>query len=206
MSTLSKLLLGAAALACAGAVMADATVGAQAPAFTARDTHGKTVKLADYAGKYVVLEWVNPSCPFVKKHYDNSGNLPATQKDATAKGVVWLSVSTTDQAGAQPADIAALNEWTKAQKAVPTATLVDSDGKVGKAYGAKTTPHIYLIDPKGKLLYAGGIDNKPSSNAADIAGATNYVKVALDEALAGKPVSNPVTKPYGCSVKYGANS
>ena len=206
MSTLSKLLLSAAALACAGTAMAEATVGSPAPAFTVKDSHGKTVKLADYSGKYVVLEWVNPSCPFVKKHYDNSGNLPATQKEATGKGVVWLSVSTTDQASATPAAITALNAWTKAQKAVPTATLIDSDGKLGKAYGAKTTPHIYLIDPQGKLVYAGGIDNKPSNKAEDIPGATNFVKTALNEALAGKPISNPVTKPYGCSVKYGANS
>jgi alkyl hydroperoxide reductase subunit AhpC len=207
MQTLTRTLLATtlalAATAAVSTAQANATVGQPAPAFTATDTNGKTVSLADFKGKHVVLEWVNPGCPYVVKHY-GSGNMQGTQREATAKGVVWLSVnSTAVDAGdyRKPADMAG---WMQQQKAAATATLMDADGKVGRAYGARTTPHMYVIDPAGKLVYAGAIDSKPSSNPADVATATNHVKVALAESLAGKPVSTPVTRPYGCSVKYSS--
>ena len=180
-----------------------ATVGQPAPTFTVSDTTGKAVSLADFKGKHVVLEWVNPGCPFVVKHY-SSANMQGTQKEATAKGVVWLAVSSTAPDASdykKPADLAS---WMQGQKAAATATLMDDDGKVGKAYGARTTPHMYVIDPAGTLVYAGGIDDKPSSKASDIPTSKNYVKAALAETLAGKAVTQASTKPYGCSVKYSS--
>ncbi len=200
---MKSLLLATTLALAASAAFATATVGQPAPAFTATDASGKTVSLADFKGKHVVLEWVNPGCPFVVKHY-SSGNMQGTQKDATAKGVVWLAVnSTAADAGdyKKPAEMA---QWMQAQKAAATATLMDADGKVGRAYGARTTPHMYIVDPQGKLVYAGGIDDKPSTSVADIPGATNYVKAALNETLAGKPVTQASTRPYGCSVKYSS--
>ena len=182
-------------------VLAVATVGQPAPAFTVNDATGKRVALADFKGKHVVLEWLNPGCPFVMKHY-SSANMQGTQKEATAKGVVWLAVSSTAPDASdykKPADLA---DWMRGQKAAATATLMDDDGKVGKAYGARTTPHMYIVDPAGTLVYAGGIDDKPSSRASDIPTSKNYVKAALAETLAGKPVTQASTKPYGCSVKY----
>jgi peroxiredoxin len=185
-----------------GLAAAQATVGQSAPAFTGVDTSGKTVSLDSYKGRYVVLEWVNPDCPFVKKHYD-SGNMPATQKFAASKDVVWLSVSTSGNATKDPKVASTLDSWTKEKHAVPTALVLD-DGKIGRAYGARTTPHMYLIDPAGKIVYAGAIDSKPSANAADIPTSTNYVIQAIDEVKAGKAVSKPITQPYGCSVKYAS--
>ena len=181
---------------------AQASVGQPAPAFTASDSSGKTVSLADFKGKHVVLEWTNPGCPYVVKHYDG-GNMPATIKSATDKGVVWLSVATTAKSHRDYLAPAELSAWQKSKGAAPTATLMDTDGKVGRAYSARTTPHLYIVDPAGKLVYAGGIDSIPSSNPADIAKATNYVNQALAESLAGKPISQAVTRAYGCSVKYG---
>ena len=203
MTTLRHLVF-AAALALAlvsSASLAAAVVGQPAPAFTAQDATGKTVSLADFKGKHVVLEWVNPGCPYVVKHY-GSANMQGTQKEATAKGVVWLSVNSTAAEHGDYKAPAAMAQWMQQQKAAPTATLMDADGKVGRAYGARTTPHLYIIDPNGLLVYAGGIDNKPTANPADVATATNHVKVALAETLAGKPVSQATTRPYGCSVKY----
>lgn len=191
----------AAGLAWMGSAGANTQVGQPAPQFSAVDTAGKAVSLADFKGKYVVLEWTNPECPFVQKHY-TSGSMQATQKHAAGKGVVWLSVNTTG--GTQDPKLAAeLASWVKVQKATPTALLLDG-GKLGQAFGAKTTPHMYLIDPAGKLVYAGAIDSKASANAGDIASATNYVIQAIDETAAGKPVSKPVTGAYGCSVKYAS--
>jgi peroxiredoxin len=190
------------AFAAAGA-QAQAVVGQPAPTFSATDTSGKTVSLADFKGKHVVLEWVNPGCPYVVKHY-GAQNMQGTQKEATAKGVVWLTINSTAQDHGDYKAPAAMAQWMQQQKAAATATLIDADGKVGKAYGARTTPHMYIVDPKGTLVYAGGIDNKPTSNPADIPGATNHVKVALNEALAGKPISQATTRPYGCSVKYAS--
>ena len=194
-------LSAAAALAMPMLAGAQAVVGQAAPAITATDTNGKTVSLADYKGKVVVLEWVNPGCPFVQKHY-NSGNMPATQKEAAAKGAVWLAVNSTSKDASdyqKPADLAG---WMTSKQATPTATLMDEDGKIGRAYGARTTPHMYVIDPQGKLVYAGGIDSIPSSNPDDIKKAVNYVRTGLGEALAGKPISAATTRPYGCSIKY----
>ncbi|MES2993022.1 MAG: thioredoxin family protein [Pseudomonadota bacterium] len=196
----STLVFGATLLA-GHAAFAQATVGQAAPAFSATDTAGKAVSLADFKGKYVVLEWTNPGCPFVQKHYD-SGNMPATQKDAIAKGVVWLAVNTTAKDAVDYMAPAALQSWVKSKNGVPTATLMDADAKVGRAYGARTTPHMYIVDPQGKLIYAGAIDSKPTANPADIKTATNYVSQALGEAMAGKPVSQATTRAYGCSIKY----
>ena len=182
---------------------ATATVGQPAPAFSVSDASGKTVSLADFKGKHVVLEWVNPGCPFVVKHY-SSDNMQGTQKEATAKGVVWLTVSSTAPDATDYKKPAELASWMQSQKAAATATLMDDNGKVGKAYGARTTPHMYIVDPAGTLVYAGGIDDKPSSRAADIPTSRNYVKAALAETLAGKPVTQASTKPYGCSVKYSS--
>jgi hypothetical protein len=180
---------------------ATATVGQAAPNFSAKDVNGKTVSLADFKGKTVVLEWVNPGCPYVRKHY-SGGNMQGTQQDALAKNVVWLAVNSTGTDHPdylKPADLA---KWMKDQKAPASHTLMDEDGKIGKAYGARTTPHMYIVDGKGMLVYAGGIDSIPSASASDIPKATNFVKVSLSEMASGKPVSNSVTRPYGCSVKY----
>lgn len=185
-----------AGLTGAGASMAQAVVGSPAPAFSATDASGKTVSLADFKGKYVVLEWINPECPYSKKHYA-TGNMPNTQKHAATKGAAWLSISTSGDA----ASLASVASFVKEKQAVPNAVLHD-DGKIGRAYGAKTTPHMYLIDPSGKLVYAGAIDSKPSSKPADIPSSVNYLVQAIDEVTAGMPISRPVTTPYGCSVKY----
>ncbi|MES2952173.1 MAG: redoxin domain-containing protein [Pseudomonadota bacterium] len=185
-----------------GSALAQTQVGQPAPQFSVTDTSGKAVSLSEFKGKYVVLEWTNPDCPFVQKHY-NSGNMQAAQKHAGAKGVVWLSVNTTGGAERDPKLSAELASWVKAQKATPTALLMDG-GKLGQAFGAKTTPHMYLIDPAGKLVYAGAIDSKATANPGDIASATNYVIQAIDETAAGKAVSKPVTAAYGCSVKYAS--
>lgn len=176
-------------------------VGAAAPAFSVADAKGKAHSLAEYKGKYVVLEWFNPECPFVKKHY-GSGNMQKLQEEYTGKGVVWLSIdsSAPGKEGNLTPDAAnkQMSEW----KMNHTTLLLDPEGKAGQSYGAKNTPHMFIINPEGKIVYEGAIDSKPTANPSDIASATNYVKAALDEALAGKPVTNPTTKPYGCSVKY----
>jgi peroxiredoxin len=190
-----------AGLVAATGALAQAVVGQPAPAFSVVDANGKTVSLADHKGKHVVLEWVNPGCPYVQKHY-NSANMPATQKNAMGKGVTWLAVSSTSRDAGDYKSPSELAAWIKGNGGAPTATLMDTHGKVGRAYGARTTPHMYLIDPQGKLVYAGAIDSKPTTNAADIASATNYVNQAIGESLAGKAVSQPTTRAYGCSIKY----
>ena len=180
---------------------ATATVGQPAPAFTLKDTNGKAVNLADYKGKTVVLEWHNPECPFVKKHYD-SANMQNLQSKYTRDGIVWLAVSSTEPSHQDYKKPAALNAILKSSNASPTAYLIDESGATGKAYGAKTTPHMYVINSQGTLVYAGGIDDKRSTNIADIKTAKNYVVAALDELKAGKSVSVTTSAPYGCSVKY----
>lgn len=180
-------------------------VGQPAPGFSALDASGKRVSLADFKGRHVVLEFVNPGCPYVQKHY-KSANMQGTQRAATSHGVVWLTVNSTSTDASDYLAPAEMAQWMKAQKAFATATLMDSDGKVGRAYGARTTPHLYIVDPAGQLVYAGGIDDKPSSNIADVPRATNHVKAALGEALAGKAVSQASTRPYGCSIKYSAGA
>jgi len=178
-----------------------ASVGQPAPAFSAADASGKTVSLTDFKGKTVVLEWVNPECPYVRKHYD-SANMQATQKAATAQGVVWLSVNSTHPSHGDHKKPAEMLAWTQKQGTVATATLMDGDGKIGRAYGARTTPHLYIVDAQGRLVYAGGIDDKPSSNPADVKTAKNHVNAALADVRAGRPVAQAVTRAYGCSVKY----
>ncbi|MBP6897351.1 MAG: thioredoxin family protein [Gammaproteobacteria bacterium] len=177
------------------------TVGQKAPDFVAVDTSGQRHQLSDFAGRYVVLEWTNPGCPFVRKHY-GSGNMPATQKAATARGAVWLAINSTERAASDYLPPAELAAWMKAQSGAPTAVLMDEDGIVGQAYGARTTPHIFIIDPQGVLVYAGGIDSIASARPDDIRTATNYVNQALADAFGGRPISVASTKPYGCSIKY----
>ena len=193
-------LVGALALVPAAA-RAQATVGQPAPAFSAPDQTGSTRSLDAYKGKWVVLEWVNHECPFVKKHY-GSGNMQRAQKAATAKGAVWLSVNSSAPGKQGAMDGKLATSLTSEKHAKPTAVLLDPQGAVGRAYGAKTTPHMFVIDPKGTIVYAGAIDDKPSTDPADVPAAKNFVLAALDEAMAGKPVSVASTQPYGCSVKY----
>jgi peroxiredoxin len=188
-------------LALAAGVHAAPSVGQPAPEIVLKDATGKPVKLSDYRGKLVVLEWTNPGCPYVRKHYD-SGNMAATQQDAAAKGAVWLSINSTEKASSDYLEPGKLVSWQKDRKVQPTATLMDEDGTAGKAYGARTTPHMYIVDPQGRLVYAGGIDSIPSSNPDDIRKAVNYVKQAVAEASSGKPISAATTRPYGCSIKY----
>ncbi|MCA3238210.1 MAG: redoxin domain-containing protein [Curvibacter sp.] len=194
---LSALVLGAGALAQAVA----ATVGAPAPDFELRDVNGKTVRLGDYRGHHVVLEWTNPGCPFVIKHY-RSGNMQALQKEASDRKVVWLTVNSTEPMHRDYMSPARLGRWTEEQGAVPTATLMDEEGRVGLAYAARVTPHMYIVDPQGTLIYAGGIDSVPSAREEDIKTASNHVRAGLAQALAGRPISRPVTRAYGCSIKY----
>ncbi len=174
--------------------------GKAAPDFTLTDINGQKKSLADFKGKYVVLEWINHGCPFVKKHY-GSGNMQKLQKDYTGKDVVWLSICSS--ANGKEGHMTAA-EWQKAAKkhGAASAILLDGEGIVGKQYGAKTTPHMYIINPEGELIYQGAIDDTPSTDTADVATAKNYVRAALDESMAGKPVTTPSTKPYGCGVKY----
>jgi peroxiredoxin len=197
----SLLAVAATALLGAALVHASVSVGQPAPDFKVKDTSGKEQSLAAYKGKFVVLEWVNPGCPFVQKHYDTS-NMQSTQKAAEAKGVVWLTVSSTAPDAGDYKKPTELATWIKQKGGAPTATLMDDDGKLGKAYGARTTPHMYVINPQGKLVYAGAIDSKATARKDDVKSATNYVTAALDEALAGKPVSKATSEPYGCSIKY----
>lgn len=198
---LRRSLFALAALACLPLAQAAPAVGQAAPEIALKDASGKAVKLSDYRGKYVVLEWTNPGCPYVRKHYD-SGNMAATQQDALAKGAVWLSVNSTEKAAGDYLEPAKLVAWMKDRKVASTATLMDEEGVAGRAYGARTTPHMYIVDPQGKLVYAGGIDSIASSSPDDIKKAVNYVKQALAEATAGKPISQAATRPYGCSIKY----
>lgn len=190
-----------AALSMTVAVRAEVVTGQPAPEFELKDITGTSHKLSDFKGKLVVLEWVNHGCPFVVKHY-SKGNLPNLQKDYTGKGVVWLSICSSAE-GKQGYYTG--EEWQKlnAEKGgQATAILLDPEGTVGKQYGAKTTPHMFVINAEGTLVYQGAIDDKPSTDSDDIPGAKNYVKAALDEVLAGQPVTTGQTKPYGCGVKY----
>lgn len=194
------LVAGLGGLPCA---VAAPVVGQPAPDFNLVNTEGRRVRLSDFRGKHVVLEWTNPGCPFVRKHY-GADNMQATQREAAAKGVVWLAINSTETGSGDYLKPVQLAAWLTEHKASVTATLMDEEGEVGKAYGARTTPHMYIVGPQGTLLYAGGIDSIPSAKVEDIRVATNYVRQALTEALAGKAISAPVTRPYGCSVKYKA--
>ena len=192
--------LAAVALAAPGVARAPVT-GGTAGNFALTDMAGKTVRLSDYKGKTVVLEWNNPGCPFVQKHYD-SGNMQRTQAAARADGAVWLTINSGAPGKQGHMTGAEARAFVAKAKATPTDYLLDPRGVVGQGYGAKTTPHMYIIDGAGKLVYQGGIDDKPTANPGDIAGARNHVLAALGELKAGKPVSVAETRPYGCSVKY----
>jgi peroxiredoxin len=179
----------------------EAEIGKSAPNFTLPDSNGISHSLSDYEGKIVVLEWLNHGCPFVGKHY-NSGNMQKLQKAYTDKGVIWFSIISSAPGKQGYCTPEEANEITAEKHAVPTAVLLDPEGTVGKLYGAKTTPHMFIIGKDGKLVYNGGIDDIRSTNVEDIAKAKNYVQMALDELLAGKEVTVKTSQPYGCSVKY----
>lgn len=196
----------AAALVMAGCgpeapALAAPPIGSQAPDFRLPDANGTPVTLGQFKGKVVVLEWNNPGCPFVRKHYE-SGNMQRTQAAARKDGVVWLSINSGAPGKQGHMSGAEAKAFVAAQKAQPTAYLLDPQGTVGRRYGAVTTPHMYVIDKAGKLVYAGGIDDKPTADKSDIAGARNHVLAALGEMKAGKAVSVATSRPYGCSVKY----
>jgi len=186
------------------AFAAQATVGQAAPNFTLTGGDDKPHSLSDYTGKFVVLEWTNPNCPFVHKFYD-SGSMQALQKQWTGKGVVWLRINSSNAKSPDFQDASTVAAYEKENHVNATESLLDPDGQVGHSYGARTTPHMFVIDPKGTLIYAGGIDNHPSPDPETIPGATNYVSQALDESMAGKPVSTATARPYGCAVKYASN-
>jgi peroxiredoxin len=201
-----SLLLGSAALALApAAAFATSDLGKPAPAFSAVDSNGKSWSLAELKGKVVVLETTNQDCPYVRKHY-GSRNMQTQQREAAAKGVVWLTVASSAPGEQGHVTAAKANELTKTRNAAPTAFLLDPQSRIARAYGATVTPHMYIVDAAGLLVYRGGIDSIPSSSVSDVPKAKQYVRVALDEVLAGKPVSEASTRPYGCSLKYGNNA
>ncbi len=175
--------------------------GRRAPLFSGQGYNGKMVRLSDFRGKYVVLEWHNQGCPFVKKHYD-SGNMQKLQAQWTKKGVAWLSIISSAPGKQGHVTPAEEKGYLARMKAVPTTVILDPNGTIGHLYGAKTSPHMFVIDPRGILIYNGAIDDRPSTDSSDIPGAKNYVDAALTEAMAGKPVSVSNTPPYGCSIKY----
>ncbi|MEM6638762.1 MAG: redoxin domain-containing protein [Pseudomonadota bacterium] len=185
----------------AAAAQAGVEVGAPAPDFTAVTSTGEEITLSDLRGQRVILEWTNHDCPYVRKHY-RSGNMQALQKEASENGYTWLSVISSAPGKQGHVDGAKADKLSKKRDAAPSAVVLDENGAVGKMYGARTTPHMYIVDESGTLVYAGGIDDKPTANTADIEGATNYVRQAMSELDAGKAVSVAKTRPYGCSVKY----
>lgn len=197
----SALFSALAGMTLSASAFASVEVGKPAPDFSLTGADGKTHSLADYRGKTVVLEWNNPECPFVKKHY--GGNIQKQQADAVAGGTVWLTINSAAPGKQGELDATSANAYIAATKAAQSAYLFDPDGKAGHAYGARTTPHMYVIDAEGTLRYAGGIDSIPSADKSDIADATQFVPQTLAELSAGKPVSTTKSEPYGCSVKYG---
>jgi len=199
--TIAFIATGLLALATAGTAVAAAKINEPAPEFTLTDSNGNAHSLSDFRGKTVVLEWTNAECPFVVKHY-KSGNMQRQQAEATANGVIWLTINSGAPGKQGHVDGAGANAVIERTGGKQTAYLIDADGKVGRLYGARTTPHMFVIDGEGVLRYMGAIDSNPSADPADIPNATQYVEVALAELAAGKPVSTPVTQPYGCSVKY----
>lgn len=182
-------------------LLATTNIGEKAPDFTLMDSNGKAHKLSDYKGKYIVLEWVNYDCPFVVKQYQ-SGKMQQLQKQYTAKNIIWLSINSSAPGKQGHFSPAQINQRMSKAQAVPTAYLIDSNGKVGRLYGARATPQMFILDPNQNLIYEGAIDSIRSVDSADVAKAKNYVELSLEAALAGKPVPVPVTAEYGCSVKY----
>jgi peroxiredoxin len=183
-------------------VFAATKAGDPAPGFTGTASNGKSYSLSNYQGKFVVLEWHNQGCPYTAKHYE-SGNMQKLQKEWTSKGVEWFTVISSAPGTQGYVNANDENSYLTKMKAAPTAALLDPSGQIGHLYGAKTTPHMFIIDPKGVLIYDGAIDDRPTTDQSDVNGAKNYVSLALGEALAGKPISTATTRPYGCSVKYG---
>lgn len=204
MKQLVKAAVAVGFMAAASAAMANAELNQPAPAFSAVGADGKPVKLDAYKGKTVVLEWTNHECPYVKKHYE-SGNIPNLQKDAASKGVVWLQVVSSAPGKQGHVDGATAQKLNASRDAAPAGTVLDPDGKIGKLYGAKTTPHIFIVNGAGQLVYKGGIDSLATTDKADLAKAENYVTAALASIGAGKPVVKANTKPYGCAVKYNSS-
>jgi peroxiredoxin len=207
-----NLLLGGAAVAAVAALggtlllggneaVASVENGAAAPAFSVQDANGQTRTLAEFRGRTVVLEWTNDGCPYVRKHYD-AGNMQSLQREATADGVVWLQVISSAPGEQGYLDGAGARARVQTDSAAPRATLLDPSGVMGRAYGARTTPHMYIIDAQGVLRYQGAIDDRPSARPASLEGATNYVRAALADLAAGRAVQTAQTTPYGCSVKY----
>jgi peroxiredoxin len=201
MKPFAHFILCACLAAASGAALANVAAGQAAPDFTLTDIGGKPQQLSSYKGKYVVLEWFNSECPFVQKHYE-SGNMQALQKKYGDRGVVWLTINSTNPQSSNYRDAAKSAEIVKSWKIHSAALALDPDGNVGQTYGARTTPHMWVIDPTGKVIYTGGIDDRPTFRTSDVRGARNFVAEALDEAMAGRPVSVPAAAPYGCSVKY----
>ena len=187
------------------AASAEVHTGEPAPDFKLSDTEGSWHSLSNYRGQFVVLEWFNPECPFVQKHY-GSGNMQELQEDAEDEDVIWFTINSSALGKQGHLTAETGRAVIEAEDAEPTALLLDPEGVVGRLYGAKTTPHMFIIDPEGVLIYQGAIDDRPTANPADIKGAVNYVQLALDQALGGEPVEAAETQPYGCSVKYGKQS
>ena len=197
-----RLLLGlAATFAAAAPALAAPTINAPSPAFQAIDHDGRTRALSDFAGKIVVLEWTSDACPYSHKHYD-SGNMQRLQARATRAGVVWLTVMTDPPGVSGYMTAEQVRAWMKKEGSHATAVLLDADARVARAYEAKTTPHMFIVDKAGRLVYMGGIDDRPYTDPASLKGAKNYVALALADLKAGRPIAQPVTRPYGCSVKY----
>lgn len=194
-NTLAPFLLGVSLPALA------ATAGQAAPDFTLTDTHGKAVQLSDFKGRYVVLEWTNPQCPFVRNHY-NTRNMQTLQESWGPRGIVWLSIDSSNKSSWSFMAPPKLDAWMRERGAAQKAVLVDGESAVAKLYQAKTTPHMFVIDPDGKIVYAGAIDDRPSTRPADPPAANNYVRAALTQATAGMQVSSANTTPYGCSIDY----
>jgi len=195
------ILAGLLTAALAAPVQAAPEVGKPAPAFSGTDTKGRTWSLSDMKGTPVILEWTNHDCPYVRKHY-GSGNMQALQREAADAGYVWLSVISSAPGKQGHVTAAEADELTASRDAAPTAVLLDEGGDIGRAYGAKTTPHMFVIDADGILVYMGGIDDRPTTDPGDIEGADNYVRMAMSDMAAGRSVGTPVSRPYGCSVKY----
>jgi peroxiredoxin len=206
-STMSRRRFLAAATGSAAAALAPrpagaaAKVGEAAPAFTSTTSAGRPMSLADHRGKIVILEWTNHECPYVRKHYE-TGNMQGLQREATEQGVIWLTVVSSAPGSQGHVSASQANELTANRKAAPTAVLLDTGGTVGRLYGATNTPHMYVIDRGGILVYAGAIDDRPTSRQSDVQGAQNYVREALRAVTSGQPVKTPVTRAYGCTVKY----
>ena len=201
-----SLLKSAAATMIAGFIMTAAAsaapeIGKPAPDFSAMDSNGKSVRLSDYRGKTVVLEWTNDGCPYVKKHY-LSNNMQTLQKEAAAKGIVWLTILSSAPGAQGYATGNGANKLTETRGAAPAAVVLDPEGELGHRYDARTTPHMFIVSGEGTLVYMGGIDDKATTDVDDIKTAKNYVRAALDNLANGAPVENAVTRPYGCSVKY----